>query len=67
MAIVHDANERDSLARIEVTLGALVREVGELRASERARFFWIMGILLGVFLPLMAGALTALVVLILRQ
>ncbi len=64
MGIVH---KRDSLARIEVTLGALVREVSELRASERARFFWIVGILVGVVLPLLAGAQLAAIVLILRQ
>ena len=63
MAIIHKATERERLVRIEVTLDALVREVSELRASERARFFWIAGIMLGALLPLMAGAL---VVLILR-
>lgn len=56
----------ERLARIEVTLGALAREVSEMRASERARFFWIMGILLGVFLPIMAGIQALLIVLILR-
>ena len=59
-------NKRDSLARIEVTMGALLREVSELRASERARFFWILGILIGVVLPLLAGAQVALIVLISR-
>lgn len=60
------AISRERLARIEVTLGALAREVSEMRASERARFFWIAGILLGVFLPIMAGVQAALIVLILR-
>ena len=64
MGIIH---KRDSLARIEVTLDALVREVSELRASERARFFWIVGILVGVFLPLLAGAQLAAIVLISRH
>ena len=60
------AISRERLARIEVALGALAREVSEMRAAERARFFWIMGILLGVFLPIMAGIQMALIVLILR-
>ena len=64
MGIIH---KRDSLAGIAVTMGALLREVSELRASERARFFWIVGILLGVFLPILAGAQLAAIVLILRQ
>ena len=66
MGIIYKATERERLARMEVTLGALVREVSELRASERVRFFWIVGILIGVFLPILAGAQVALIVLILR-
>ena len=64
MGIIH---RRDSRARIEVTLDALVREVSELRSAERARFFWIVGVLLGVFLPILTGAQLAAIVLILRQ
>ena len=64
MGIIH---KRDSLARIEITMGALLREVSELRASERARFFWVVGILIGVVLPLLAGAQLAAIVLVLRQ
>ena len=67
MGIIYAATERERLARMEVMLGALVREVSELRAWERARFFWILGILLGIILPLMAGAQVALIVLILRH
>ena len=55
------------LDRIDAGQAALVREVSELRASERARFFWIVGILLGVVLPILAGAQLAAIVLILRQ
>ena len=67
MGIIYKATERERLARIEVTMGALLREVSDMRATERARFFWIVGILIGVFLPLLAGAQLALIVLILRQ
>lgn len=56
----------EHLDRIEVALGALAREVSDMRAAERARFFWIMGILFGVFLPIMAGIQALLIVLILR-
>ena len=66
MGIIYDVTEGERLARMEVTLGALVREVSELRAWERARFFWVVGILLGVIMPIMAGAQLALIVLILR-
>ena len=67
MGIIYDSTGRERLARIEATLDALVREVSELRTWERARFFWIVGILVGVVLPLLAGAQLAAIVLILRQ
>ncbi len=66
MAIIHEVTERERLARIEATQDALVREVSDLRASERAHFFWLLGIILGVVLPLMVGLLVTLITITLR-
>ena len=67
MAIIHEVTERERLAKIEATVDALVREVSDLRSAERAHFFWLLGIMLGVIMPFMAGLLVALITLVLRS
>ena len=66
MAIIHEVTERERLARMEATQDALVREVSDLRTSERTHFLWLLGIILGVILPLMVGLLVTLITITLR-
>lgn len=66
MTAIQKITDNERIARVEATVEALVREVSDLRASERARFFWLLGILLGIFLPLMIGLLVSLITLILK-
>ena len=65
-AIIHERTENERLARLEATVEALVSEFRDRRSAERAHFFWILGILLGVIVPTIIGLLVSLMTLILR-
>ncbi len=54
--------EGERLARIEATLELLLRqnsdireEIRDVRKSSRSRFFWTLGVVIGLFAPTLAG------------
>ena len=66
MTLIQETTEGERLARVEATVEVLVRDVSDLRAMMRTYFHWVLGILLGIFLPMMIGLIASLIILLLR-
>ena len=75
MVVIQEVPEGERLARIEATLDALVRqnsdikedmrqvreEMREARKENRSYFFWILGILIGIWTPSLVGLIVTII------
>ena len=75
MVAIQEVPEGERLARIEATLDALVRqnndfkgdlrevreEMRETRKENRTYFFWILGILIGIWTPSLVGLIVTII------
>ena len=75
MVAIQEVPEGERLARIEATLDALVRqnndfkgdlrevreEMREARKENRSYFFWILGVLIGIWTPSLVGLIVTII------